>query len=117
MVPWQVIQGKNKSKIGFAVVVVFFFFVLYKNEKRWGDTRDDPFPWKRCISLPPTCKVATRISAQQLKTSILPDWANVKWEELKHTGSRVTTSNRRPRGGEGGVRVGLGGWFGRREVS
>lgn len=33
----------------------------------------------------------------------------MKWEELKHTGSRVTTSNRRPRGGEGGVGVGWGG--------
>lgn len=63
----QVIQGKNKFKIGFAVVVFFSLFFT-KMKKRWGDTQDDPFLRKRCISLPPTCKAATRISAQQLKT-------------------------------------------------
>lgn len=88
---------------------LFFFLVVYqkckKKKKKGGETNKMIDSFGNFTSLPPTCNFAASISAQQLKTSIVQTillvWVDVMRKELKHTGRRVTTSNRRPRGGEG----------------
>lgn len=103
----EIMAGKSgKEQVQDWFLLLFLFFVFYKNEKKvGGNTLNDPFLWKRSMSLPPTCKLAPRSSATQNhdpsklgRCQTGPMWSGKSSNTRE---ARVTTSNRRPRGGEG----------------